>query len=430
MGGVEQRPMPEPPAQEFVSPRYMTRFACIGGACEEHCCSGWDITVDKEHHREIRRAMSATEAGRAAFDAGVKRVEHAREPGKFALFVLKEPDARCSFLAEDRLCSLQRDHGEKLLPDTCATFPRRPTVVGRRFEMSGSLSCPEVARLALLSPDAMELDDIDPTAVPRRTLHAALRSDDPDTYARSLDEVRATLVTILQSDAPLSTRLATLVALADALQGWFARGAKFDPQRLTATLATFKNPQVAKAMEQGLASIQVPESIAMRLVVRALASRARYSLGSLSRHIQDALDAYGVKGGRTAEDITASYAASRDRLAPLTEADLQPLLQNYAVDYAFTAWFTSSPDLGIWVRGLLLRVALFRVLFFAHPDVSAFDASAAPDTTRATTRRVAVSLVSRMTRAFEHHRDFLALLDRELPAMAPGLEHALCLVQL
>jgi lysine-N-methylase len=32
---------------EIRSPRYLSRFRCIGPACEDHCCAGWGgIDVD------------------------------------------------------------------------------------------------------------------------------------------------------------------------------------------------------------------------------------------------------------------------------------------------------------------------------------------------------------------------------------------------
>jgi len=41
-----------------------------------------------------------------------------------------------------------------MLPDICATFPRVVTKWGERVEVTGTLACPEVARLCLLAEDA------------------------------------------------------------------------------------------------------------------------------------------------------------------------------------------------------------------------------------------------------------------------------------
>ena len=31
----------------MIYPEYVENFKCIGGACEDNCCIGWDIDVDK-----------------------------------------------------------------------------------------------------------------------------------------------------------------------------------------------------------------------------------------------------------------------------------------------------------------------------------------------------------------------------------------------
>ena len=29
-------------------PTYFNEFACIGGACEDNCCIGWEVDIDDE----------------------------------------------------------------------------------------------------------------------------------------------------------------------------------------------------------------------------------------------------------------------------------------------------------------------------------------------------------------------------------------------
>ena len=33
---------------DMISPKYVEKFKCIGGECEDNCCMGWDIDVDKK----------------------------------------------------------------------------------------------------------------------------------------------------------------------------------------------------------------------------------------------------------------------------------------------------------------------------------------------------------------------------------------------
>ena len=36
-----------------LSTRYMDRFGCIGPDCEDHCCWGWKVLVDKNTYENI-----------------------------------------------------------------------------------------------------------------------------------------------------------------------------------------------------------------------------------------------------------------------------------------------------------------------------------------------------------------------------------------
>ena len=100
------------------------------------------------------------------------------------------------------------------------------------------------------------------------------------------------------------------------------------------------------------------------------------------------------------------------------------------MQHVFSHWYTRAPNLGTYVRGLLLRCALVRFLVFAHPEIQALCTGAtAGDATRAV-ERVVVEIVYKFTRDIDHNPAFLDLLDKALPATMPGLEHALTLLMI
>jgi lysine-N-methylase len=57
---------------------------------------------------------------------------------------------------QDSLCSVQKHLNESYLSDTCFTYPRSTRQFAGGIEQSLTLSCPEAARQALLSPDAFD----------------------------------------------------------------------------------------------------------------------------------------------------------------------------------------------------------------------------------------------------------------------------------
>ncbi len=154
--------MAKPSQQTVTMPVYMSRFRCIGSACESTCCAGWAVPVDRETYDSYQRSLDPQLKGH------VIKIEHPASSKEWALLELRQPEQTCHFLTQDQLCSLQIRGGEQLLCVTCATYPRVSTVVDSDVYQAGDLSCPEVARLALFRPEAMKLTRRNEPACTRR----------------------------------------------------------------------------------------------------------------------------------------------------------------------------------------------------------------------------------------------------------------------
>lgn len=77
-------------------------------------------------------------------------------------------DAKTDFCVRfsDGICGIHRDYGTDFLGDACFFYPRTLRRLGDRVSMSGTLSCPEVARLALFSDDAFRDVPLAPARMP------------------------------------------------------------------------------------------------------------------------------------------------------------------------------------------------------------------------------------------------------------------------
>ena len=42
----------------MIIPKYMTQFKCIGGACEDNCCIGWDVDIDKNTYLKYKNVRA------------------------------------------------------------------------------------------------------------------------------------------------------------------------------------------------------------------------------------------------------------------------------------------------------------------------------------------------------------------------------------
>jgi len=140
---------------------YYEQFECIGSDCEDTCCQGWKVAIDKATYRKYKkipdlsfREEVLTHIGR---DKGV---------GSSGTYEIKlRNDAACPFLNESKLCNIYQHSGESYLSDACTIFPRNRRYFFEQPESALSLACPEVTRLAILPQSPIQLVDIDEAKV-------------------------------------------------------------------------------------------------------------------------------------------------------------------------------------------------------------------------------------------------------------------------
>jgi lysine-N-methylase len=77
------------------------------------------------------------------------------------------PSYSCPFLSPNRLCGIQQERGDFYLSDICATYPRLTQRIDGLRETALLLSCPEAARLVLLNPKLIPVDDEATANLPR-----------------------------------------------------------------------------------------------------------------------------------------------------------------------------------------------------------------------------------------------------------------------
>jgi lysine-N-methylase len=136
----------------FTSPQYAHSFRCIGSACEDTCCHGWKVPVDEAAYQRYQNLPPGPLS--TLIQDSLERTpesEAAKKPSTFAIIRMNREN-HCPMLSEDRLCRIQSEYGAALLSHTCATYPRVVHAGDGHSITALTLSCPEAARLVLLSP--------------------------------------------------------------------------------------------------------------------------------------------------------------------------------------------------------------------------------------------------------------------------------------
>jgi len=137
----------------ILQPKYVADFQCDGSKCNAKCCGRWRIDIDMETYKTYQRIKNP---------AMRKKILSSIQPSTIQTGFQIELNNKgvCPLLCEDNLCYIQRNMGEGALSQTCKVYPRMVQQIGNyQFRML-AMTCPVAAEYALLSPNAMELQQI------------------------------------------------------------------------------------------------------------------------------------------------------------------------------------------------------------------------------------------------------------------------------
>lgn len=180
---------------------FLREFRCLADACEDTCCKGWGMQLDRpmkeKYEREAPELLSAVDSGEAE------------------LIMKRDPKTDYCVKFDQGICSIHRDYGTAFLGDACHFYPRISRRLGSELTtMTASLSCPEITRLALFSaPDvAWEQEQTD-------RLPASLADYQKDglTSAQAWS-VHQAFLAATQADEPVEHTMARIVSVAFSLE--------------------------------------------------------------------------------------------------------------------------------------------------------------------------------------------------------------------
>jgi lysine-N-methylase len=374
---------------QHVAAGYMTRFQCAGAACEDTCCKAWDVPISQADYGRLAGALGGDA------DELVARIPNGR--GGSVVVLRKLPDRACPALDATGLCSVHARFGEPALPDVCASYPRVIGQLGDRLELTGRMSCPEVARLVLLGDDgALVASPREPFG--REHVRLSIARDNAPPYFAAFETVRDAIVELCVADEfPFASRLYFVAELAMRLAPLYHREATVaEPERLASVIAELHDAR-AELHAKRLASSAMA-GLALQSVIGMLHARADSSpaFAALVRKVAAVHGASDV-AGLTAigpEPLWQTHVARRG-----AHVDLDHYVARYSRNYWLQDWFPVSETLLEHVMHLALRVALVRFLLVGHPDVG---------------DRAAVEVFYATSRAYDHNPEVRAALSATL----------------
>lgn len=164
-------------------------FQCVGGACINTCCVGWNISIDENTYQKM---VENEEILGVAADDWLEK--------KDKCILAKLDNGRCYMLNENNLCNVVLKLGPEYLSQTCTVYPRTLLKYGYVMEGHMKVSCPEIIS-KLMDKERVQFE-----------LH---EDEEPDSAYEHMQlylyesAVRSGIIGILQhtADVTLSTRI-------------------------------------------------------------------------------------------------------------------------------------------------------------------------------------------------------------------------------
>ncbi len=132
-------------------PKFVTDFQCVGSACIDTCCQGWNIIFDKESTNKYLKSPVIEIRSVAAEAIVMLKKSHAH----WSRVKFNDQNV-CHYMDENKLCRVHATMGAEALSPTCAIYPRVAQHFTHEQNNTLQLSCPEATKLLLTSKDAME----------------------------------------------------------------------------------------------------------------------------------------------------------------------------------------------------------------------------------------------------------------------------------
>ena len=315
---------------EQLQPHYADRFRCIGPACEDSCCQGWGMYVDKATYKKYR----ATPSLRQAAGEHIEINPDARNNFQYAR--IKFPASnRCPFLADDNLCNIQKEHGSDFLSKTCARYPRALARFDGKMQRALYLSCPEAARIVLLNPQLLPAHE----GRYQQFVAEGLRQITSSAADMAARQLRAFALDLLQDETyPLWQRMLVLGVISRRTHELTAAQQTAQVSSLLAQYATMLREG---SLRPHLDNIPARPGLQLDLVLQLI--RLRFELeqphDSFACCVGDLLQSIGYSPTASLPEVAERYHQAYLHWYQPFARRSPHFLQNYLINYLFRTGF-------------------------------------------------------------------------------------------
>ncbi len=386
---------------KLIYPTYLKEFQCIGGACEDSCCIGWDVDIDRITFRQYFRTKELNM--REMFKTYVYKNEDSYSDvvdyGKVRLDTSK----RCPFLNNDNYCKIYKNLGESYLSNVCTSYPRVTNAVDDFYEVSLYVSCPEAARLILLNPEGIRFEErLQP--LNKHVLGSVVdtrlkeHQQSPIEYFK---EIRETCIQLIQDRGyPLGQRLLNLGFFLEELQ----ENSEVSQESMLYYLRSFNPATHVRAGNSEGTNLPLLLSI-IKKWIKNLHVTTDIDSEKFIAYTKMIQEAFMIKESNHLLTQASLYEASITQFFDPFMREHEYLFENDLVNLMFRNFFPFSQTYAMF-DGYMMLIVHFIWLRFYLAGVFKYNKTASIED--------AVRVIQVVTKTIDHHKSFLQDIFNEL----------------
>lgn len=373
--------------QAVLLPVYMHKFSCIGPECEDSCCIGWQININREIYDSLKKIKQPELKSQIV--SGVKRNFTNNKPSDYARLVMKS-NGECPFLTGG-LCKIHLKLGEQFLPDTCFMYPRVYNLINGVLEKSALVSCPQAARLILLNPSGIEFDQIEENIAERKLITQRAVTSKAEQF---LWELRFFAIELLQNrDYSIADRLIILGTFCiEVQQSLDKENAEIIPE----IISSFRHSALTGELKEELEEIKTYYRIQvefLEILIGTLAKKGRYG-----EYYQRFSEGLGLNSEKFIEAAAERYQEALQNYYQPFMFENGYILENYLVNYLFSNTFPCGIYPSVYDEFIMLIVH-YALIKFQLVGLAGYYKALSPE--------VALNLIQSFARHFEHNKNHL-----------------------
>jgi lysine-N-methylase len=343
--------------RKVLQPTYMKEFKCMGSTCEDSCCAGWGITLDKGTYKKYKTSKNIK--FKDLFQRNITRNRTGNPNNENYAKVNLNNKGVCPFLNNEKLCNIQLELGEKYLSNVCTTYPRISCIINGQMEKSAVTSCPQVARLALLNENGIQFEEVSEDSNTENLIISNINNEDilyKNKAEKYIFEIRMFSIQIIKSrDYELWERMIILGLFCKSIEKICKKN---EVDSIPKVIENYTEMIVQGIFKDDLKDIPSQNTIQME-ILKELAEEKIFIGVSNQRYLDcfsDFLVGIKYNGNISLNELSSNYYKAYNDYYSKLMSKYEYILENFLVNQIFLRVFPFKKGFNIYDNYVLLTI--------------------------------------------------------------------------